>query len=308
MNSVPGTSGRRRWLSAAAVTALAAAGSLAGMPAASAAGDYLEFSTDGRNYSSTLSTPIFADSFTYVPGSTARGQVWVRNNSADPASLTSAALMVRSDAELNGYLGLRALSGSNLSSRLPLGETGSCTDMNQAWELRPGQGLQLSFVIDFALDAPNDTRNRDAEFDLVFLLEPQAAEQSARPACAAVGPSMPGDPGDTGGTGGAGGGGTEARDRSDVAVLPGTGRSMDAVPAFAVAESGGAVAAAGAGAGGADGGAWPKSISRPDAALAAGFAGTVEPVVRTLSGTLLIAMAAALAAAVVMRLRESRYE
>ncbi|MER2133580.1 MAG: hypothetical protein ABS910_02735 [Arthrobacter sp.] len=262
------------------------------MPAASAAGDYLQFSTDGRNYSSALSGPVFRDSIVYVPGSTARAEVWVRNNSTDSASLTSAALIVRSDEELKGYLGLQTGDGSNTSARLPLGGTGSCTDVDQTWQLRPGQDILLSFAVDFALEAPNETRNRDADFDLVFLLEPRVAERSARPACDAVGLPPSGSPSSPQGT--------PSPERSEVAVLAGTGRSTDAVPAFAMGE-GNVRQVAGAS-------SLPKAVSKLEAPLASGFASTVEPVIRSLSGTLLITMGVVFAAAVVLRLRENRYE
>lgn len=297
MRYKPSRPSRRRWLSAAAVGSLTAAACLAGMPAASAAGDYLQFSTDGRHYSSALSGPVFRDSIVYVPGSTAQAEVWVRNNSSDSASLTSAALIVRSDEELNGYLELRAGDGSGLSSGLPLGGTGACTDISQSWQLRPGQDILLSFAIDFALEAGNETRNRDADFDLVFLLEPRVAERSARPACAAVGlpapPSAPGSPPQPSAV--------PTRERSEVAVLAGTGRSTDAVPAFAAAGESNVRAAAGAG-------SLPKSVSRAEIPLASGFASTVEPVIRSMSGTLLITMGVVFSAAVVLRLRENRYE
>lgn len=299
MHHEPSRPGRRRWLSAAAVGSLTAAACLAGMPAASAASDYLQFSTDGRNYSSALPGPVFRESIVYVPGSTAMAEIWVRNNSADTASLTSAALIVRSDAELKGYLGLRAGEGSGLSSRLPLGGTGSCTDINQSWQLGPGQDILLSFAVDFALEAGNETRNRDADFDLVFLLESEAAGQAARPACAAVGlsptPSVP-----TPSAPSASPQATPSRERSDVAVLAGTGRSTDAVPAFAMGE-GNVRQVAGAS-------SLPKSVSKLEAPLASGFASTVEPVIRSLSGTLLITMGVVFTAAVVLRLRENRYE
>ncbi|MFZ3417174.1 hypothetical protein [Arthrobacter sp. 3Tela_A] len=294
MHHEPSRPGRRRWLSAAAVGSLTAAACLAGMPAATAASDYLQFSTDGRNYSTALSGPVFRESIVYVPGSTAMAEIWVRNNSADAASLTSAALIVRSDEELNGYLGLRAGDGSGPSSNLPLGGTGTCTDINQSWQLRPGQDILLSFAVDFALEAGNETRNRDADFDLVFLLESEAAGQAARPACAAVGlsptPSAPSASPQA----------TPSRERSDVAVLAGTGRSTDAVPAFAMGE-GSVRQVAGAS-------SLPKSVSKLEAPLASGFASTVEPVIRSLSGTLLITMGVVFAAAVVLRLRENRYE
>lgn len=228
MRHEPSRPGRRRWLSAAAVSSLTAAACLAGMPSASAAGDYLQFSTDGRNYSTALPGPVFRDSIVYVPGSTATAEIWVRNNSTDTASLTSAALIVRSDEELIGYLGLRAGDGSGLTSGSTLGSTGSCTDVDQSWQLSPGQDVLLSFAVDFAVEAGNETRNRDADFDLVFLLEPRVGEESARAACTAVGlpagPTVP-SPADPDSVAGSDAVPGPSRERGEVAILAGTGRS-----------------------------------------------------------------------------------
>ncbi|MER2138036.1 MAG: hypothetical protein ABS909_09290, partial [Arthrobacter sp.] len=264
MRHEPSRPGRRRWLSAAAVSSLTAAACLAGMPSASAAGDYLQFSTDGRNYSTALPGPVFRDSIVYVPGSTATAEIWVRNNSTDTASLTSAALIVRSDEELIGYLGLRAGDGSGLTSGSTLGSTGSCTDVDQSWQLSPGQDVLLSFAVDFAVEAGNETRNRDADFDLVFLLEPRVGEESARAACTAVGlpagPTVP-SPADPDSVAGSDAVPGPWRERGEVAILAGTGRTGDAVPAFTARES--VRAAAGAG-------SLPKSVSRSEIPLPSG--------------------------------------
>lgn len=292
---------RRRWLSAAAAAGLAGAGCFIGAPSAAAAGDYLQFSTDGRTYSSGMSGPVFQESIVHIPGSSAQADLWVRNNSEEPAVLTSAAWIVRSDPEMTGHVGLQGGQGRDLSERLSFGDEGTCTDIRQTWELAPAQDVKLSFVVDMALEAPNETRNREAQFDLVFLLEPRVTGVSSRSACAAVGvlPSVPGSPGVPAPPVSMG-----QRPQGETAVLAGTSRMPDTVPAFrdvpAAAEA-----------------ALPGTVAKSQGTvsgfkavspLASAFASTVEPVIRSLSGTLLIMLAVAFAAALVIRLRESRYE
>lgn len=303
-----------RWLGVTAAGSVLAALSLAGAPAASAAGDNLQFSLDGQQFETTLASPVFAESFVYVPGSTSSAALWVRNNSPEPAALSSAAVMVRSDPELAGYLGLQTGLQPDPASRAVLGGQGSCTDVGRSWNIEAGGNVKLDFTADLALEAPNETRNRSAEFDIVFVLESGAAGTGPRSVCAALG-STPGEPGGTGNpqTGGTGDGGDVAdtavrqndSDRRviDLVTVPGTQGAADTSSGF-VAQ------AAAPGRAGTDQ-ATPKGtapearVPRPDVE-AAGFQSTVEPVIRSLSGTLLIAMSVALAAAVVLRLREGR--
>lgn len=326
----------RRWGYTAATGAMAAALLFAGTSPALAANDYLQFSVDGQTFTPTVSGPLFSQSFTYVPGATAASTLWVRNNSSEPASLSSAAVVVRSAPELNGYLGLAAGLQSQAAARAPLGLQGSCSDIDQSWDLAAGEDLQLNFIEDMSVDAPNETRNRQAEFDVVFLLESKAAGTAPRAACSAWsngpgGSGSPGEPapggaGEAGGAtavvaggsvgagnGGGAGGGIEAGSGAgaaggtgggpgqgaDLAVVAGT---IDPVPlptdAGVDAETGQQVR----------GSRWTSSLeagpgNRPDIAQA-GFASTVEPIIRSWSGTLLIAMSVVFSAALILRTRK----
>lgn len=289
----------RRVMGAAAVGAVAAAVSLAGAPAAFAANDYLEFSLDGQTYAPTVSGPVFRETLDFIPGAAVDASIWVRNTSGEPAWLSSAAVMVRSDPELNQYMGLKAGLAPDFSVRSALGSQGSCTNVSQIWDLGPGEDLELTFIVDLALDAPNDTMNRTADFDLVFLLASKDA--APRPACEALfvpgqppaGPdATPGKP-DVAAPGGS---------SEDLVVLPGTG-----APAGTL----GAAASTGVWTAGMPGSApadrYPKATAPmeapPSGVAPAGVFSTVEPIIRSLSGTLLIVMSVVFAAAVVLRLR-----
>ena len=295
----------RRAAAASAIGALAAAVTLVGAPSASAANDYLEFSLDGKTYSPSISGPIFDETFLYVPGAASGATVWVRNNSAEIASLASAAVVVRSDPEMNNYLGLRAGKEAGLSPRASLGGPGTCIDLQDAGDLRPGEEREVLLVLDLAADAPNDTMNRSADFDVVFLLESKDAV--SRTACAALGnPTQP--PGESGTTaenpGSAGAG-----EPSEVAALQGTRRTPQSAPngVFpaalpARADIGGQTEESSQAGQPQAGG--PAEQNPQAALIPAGFQSTVEPIIRTLQGTLLIAMSVLLAAAVVIRFRK----
>lgn len=321
IRSAAGSSRRgRRLISAAALGGVAAALSLAGAPDAVAANDHLQLSVDGQSYSSSFSGPVFEPAQRYVPGASNTATLWLRNNSGERASLSSAAVIVRSDPELNGYLGLQTGSGPELSARSMLGVQGTCTDVGPTIDLGPGEERKLTLVVDLAVEAPNETMNRTADVDLVFLLEPMVPGKKPRPACDVSpggdqDPSTPGvNPGTTpglnpDGTSGGGPGpttGSASPASGDAAVrparftalpgagtVPGTGSSM--------------VRIAGTGSG-PEAGTNRENVpavaaQQPADIVPAGFQSTVEPIIRSLSGTLLIVMSVVFTAAVVLRLR-----
>lgn len=291
---------------AGAVGAVVAAASLAGASGAAAANDYLQFSLDGETYSSAVAGPVFSEALHYVPGGSSSSSVWVRNNGNEPASLSAGAAMTRSEPELTGYIGLRAGRLPDLSPRTALGAEGTCTDVPQVWNLRAGEELKLDFVADLSADAPNDTMNRTADFDLLFLLGSQ--EAAPRQACAALappgqlpagpggGPDSPSTPASPGGDTGAGadaGAGTNTPSATPV-ILAGSGARPAAAPGGVQTGTGPAPA---------EGSPRDEVPASPRDVVQAGFQSTVEPIIRSLAGTLLIAMSVALTAAAVLRLR-----
>ncbi|MCC3269667.1 hypothetical protein MUG94_05005 [Arthrobacter gengyunqii] len=287
----------RRLIAASAVGAVAAAGSLAGAPAAFAAKDYLEFSLDGTTYASSIPGPLFNEALQYIPGASSGTTIWVRNSSGEPARLSSAAFMSRSDPELSRLLGLTAGLKSELPSRTTLGAEGSCTDLSQAWDLDGGEEVELSLVVDLSTNAPNDTMNRSADFDMVFLLESEDA--APRTACAALAgssqppagsESAPGNPAPTG----------TVASASELATLSGTGIPRLAAESNSIFPATLPERPADAGPSQAMG---PAEQTPQAGIIPAGFQSTVEPIIRSLSGTLLIGMSVLFTAAVVLRLR-----
>ncbi|MCQ2001788.1 hypothetical protein [Arthrobacter zhaoxinii] len=307
----------RRLGGATAVLMLAGTVTLAGAPGAWASGDYLEFSRDGKSYAPAISGPVFSESARYIPGGGQTATVWIRNNSNEPARLSSAVRMVRSDPELNGYLGLAASGTSRPAERVVLGPQGTCRDMPASWDLGSGQDIELTLVADMSVDAPNATQNRDAEFDLVFYLESTEAGLAPRSACDALDGGTDNSGGGTGNGAGNGQspsgvreGGAAAGSASQPASAPAAG-SLVAVPGSGTTTAGPLAVPAGAisqnpAARGPQG---TETQDREEAPriLDARVQSTVEPVIRSLSGTLLIAMSVAFTAAVVLRVWSRRY-
>lgn len=295
--TAPRTGWGQRLIGVSAVGAVAAAVTLAGAPSVFAAENYLQFSLDGITFAPSISGPIFREPLTYVPGGETSSTVWIRNTSGETARLSSAAIMVRSDSQLNRQIGLTAGLDSDPGNRVALGSQGSCTNVSPVWDVGSGEELKLSLVVDLTLDAPNNTMNRTADFDVFFLLESQDAQQ--RTACEAL--SGPGElP-----SGLAAAPGMAAPAETDVpaASLAGT---LNSGPMMASQPEPRRVA------GEVNPGLRPPQdtipMGPPVGITPAGFQSTVEPVIRSLSGTLLIAVAVLFAAAVVVRVREGRYE
>ena len=284
-------------IGASAVGAVAAAVSLAGAPGAFAVNDYLEFSLDGTTYAPSITGTLFNEAFQYVPGAAAGTTIWIRNSSGEPARLSSAAVMVRSDPQLNRQLGLTAGLTSDLPVRSALGGEGSCTDVPGVWDMGSGEQLELSLVVDLSTDAPNDTMNRSADFDVVFLLESQDA--APRQACAALAgtgqppagsATEPGSPGQS----------ETPRPPAELVALPGVSDGRAAATPNTVFPAALPERPAGARPPQA---VVPTEQQPPAGIVPAGFQSTVEPIIRSLSGTLLIAMSILFTAAVILRLR-----
>lgn len=292
-----------RILGVSAVGAAAGALLFTGTPPAFAADDHLQISRDGQTWPTTLRGPVFNESVSYVPGASSSATIWVRNSSSEPASLSLAAEIVRSVPELSNYLGMQAGPASDISDRAALGPQGTCTDLGPIGELGAGEARELSFVLDLSVDAPNAAMNQTADVDLLFLLE--SKDIAPRSACAAA-------PAETGpGT-------------AELQTLPGTvapSSSASNNASIAVSQGAGTTPAGPGGTQSPGPQEQPSPITAPDTApdtapatspdadpgiVAAGFQSTVEPIIRSLSGTLLIAMSVVFTAAVALRIRNRR--
>ena len=282
---------RARAAGAAAATALLTATAFAGAPSAAADDQYLQLSLDGSNFGSTAAGAVFDRGLRYIPGSTSTGTLWVRNAGPEQAQLTVAAVTAAMDAELAGSLVLeRAVDGLSLSGRQPLGQAGTCLDLGIDERLEPGEAVKLSFTAGLVLEAGNQTRNKRAEFDIRLLLD--SAGTGGRSACSGANP----DPGKSEATPVRQEAQTQPSGRNTaVAVVAGTPALSPAIIVPAVVPVAG------------NSGPVPKGVGEVKVPEPASFIeSTVEPITRTLVGTLLIALAAAFAGTTYQRIRTTR--
>ena len=258
----------------AAAAALLTAAGLAGAPAASASDQFLQLSLDGINYGSTAAGAVFANGVRYVPGGSSSGSLWVRNAGPEKAHLSVAAVTTQMDPELFGAVVMeRAVDQASDEPRTLLGDAGSCVDLGIVELLEPGETIKLGFKAGLLAEAANQTRNKEMQFDFRLLLD--AADSGGRSACTGAVP-IPGKPAAVP----AGNPAPPASSRNaGVAVVTGT--------AVALPISGGAAARPAA----ERSGDWPKRVGEAALPVPASFIeSTVEPVTRTLVGTLLIAV------------------
>jgi hypothetical protein len=137
---------------------------------ASGQGPILQLSGDGFFYAETLPHPVLRSVEPIVPGGTAEGPVWVRNNSADDALLSIAALPGTVDPGLGQELMIRAATENWSGGQHRLGGSASCTDLAVGLSVPAGESVRLTVGLVFDSDAPNSSRQRSADFALRFLL------------------------------------------------------------------------------------------------------------------------------------------
>ncbi|MCC3302957.1 hypothetical protein [Arthrobacter sp. zg-Y895] len=306
----------RRWLTVGAVGGAAATITLAGIPAASASGSYLSFSPDGVGFSPTLTQPVFNQAVQLVPGASTDGSVWVRNDGAEAAYLSAGAVSAAMDPELAGLVSVSGSAGAAVGVPAYLGAAGVCSDLYRGWELGAGDAVLVQLTAGLAAEAPNAAMNRSARFDVVFYLQSTDGAGTGPSACEALGnnddngntpPSDPGTPnaevpgtgntsGDTRNTGNTGQQAIQAR--------PGPGTDQGTAPTDGTAALAAFPAApAQAQDSGFNTQVPPVEAGRLEAASPASFESTVEPIIRSLSGTLLIVLSVAFFAAAGIRLR-----
>lgn len=275
---------------------LLAAASLASAPAAFAADDYLQVSLDGVAFGSPAAGSVFADGVRLVPGATSTGSVWVRNAGPEPAFLTAAALSTAMDPELAGYLTVGSSAvGSPAAGAAVIGPAGSCTDLSLALAIPAGAARQVELSAGLLLNTPNAARAKQGTFDLLLLLDSAGTGRSACDAAAEpVRPGQVPSPGPG-----------QPQLTARAADLPGTSAArIAAVPA--------AVPAAPAGLQPAEAVAIPAAApsgtpdAPPEITAASFIESTVEPIIRTWQGTLMVLLTAAFFAAAVVRTRITR--
>lgn len=278
------------------VSGLLAAASVLSAPAAHAADDFLHISLDGAAYGNTAPGTVFADGIRLVPGSASTGSVWVRNTGSEPAVLTAAVLTRSMDPELAGHLAVDASgSGPSATDAALAGPAGTCTALNLAAVIPAGGTREIALAAGLQANTPNSARAKRGSFDLLFVLESAAG---GRPACDAA-PTAPVTRTQTGSS-------AQTQLPANPAALtslPGTAVVLVAgtpaaagVPAALPAGPGAATEASGAG----------QTGAPPEITPAAFIESTVEPIIRTWQGTLMVLLTAGFFAAAAVRTRITR--
>lgn len=162
-------------LTVAITVGTVAIGMLLATPAMAADGtdSLLELSHDGVHYSPGAVQDIFTNTGGYVPGESRPGRVWIRNASADAAQLSLGIVNTdpASGSELPPYLNLQIASGAVSARAEGFPDAGRCHPMIEGWVVPGGESLRLDLNMGLELKAPNATRNQEANFDLLFVLQ-----------------------------------------------------------------------------------------------------------------------------------------
>lgn len=139
----------------------------------------LQLSIDGISYSSSLPHPVLQSAEPIVPGGSIDAPVWVRNDGDDDAWLSVAALAGTVDLPLEETLRVRTSTDDFTGGQVPLGESGSCSDLAVGLEVPAGESVRLLFDLAFDVDAANDTRQQSADFALRLLMQDSPAGEAA---------------------------------------------------------------------------------------------------------------------------------
>lgn len=284
---------------AALTGGMLAAAFLATAPSAQAAEDYLQVSLDGTTFGTSTTGAVFTDGVRLVPGASTTAPIWVRNAGPEAAFLTVAAFSRTMDPELGGHLSLAAEPASATAhNRTLLGPAGSCTDLDLSAAVPAGTDVRLDLAAGLALDSPNTTMNKRGSFDLVILLD--AAGDGTRSACDGVPEGL--SPIQLPQTGGRPGAAPDARAPGvSTLVIQGTPAAATAPPAgplvVPAAQAEPPVPRA----------EQPAVPGAPaDVEPASFIESTVEPIIRTWQGTLMVLLTVGFFAAAAVRARISR--
>ncbi|MSR98699.1 hypothetical protein FYJ28_07650 [Arthrobacter sp. BL-252-APC-1A] len=283
---------------AALTGGMLAAAFLATAPSAQAAEDYLQVSLDGTTFGTSTAGAVFTDGVRLVPGTSNTARIWVRNAGPEAAFLTVAAFSRTMHPELSGHLSLAADPASvTAHGRTLLGPAGTCTDLDLSAAVPAGTDLRLDLAAGLAPDSPNTTMNKRGSFDLVFLLD--AAGDGTRSACDGIPEAMP--PIQLPQTGG------RPVDAPD-ARAPGVSTLfIQGTPAAAAAPAGPPVVPAAQAEPPAQRAEPPAVPGAPaDVEPASFIESTVEPIIRTWQGTLMVLLTVGFFAAAAVRTRISR--
>jgi LPXTG-motif cell wall-anchored protein len=127
--------------------AILLAATMAAVPTAAQASDKVGLSTDGVAWSATLNAPLFDPKFRWVPGDREESSFWVRNQSADGATLDVAVLGNAVDALMEtGDLNVEVRVGNGPWHRTNhVGRQSLVSSM----KIDPGQELKITVAVAF---------------------------------------------------------------------------------------------------------------------------------------------------------------
>jgi hypothetical protein len=173
-----------RSLAATAAAVVLAAGGMWAAPPARAAGD-LQLSGDGIHFSSSFAGSIFPSDLRIVPGDTARGVFWVRNDSAQPAWLSIAMSgidVVSADYSYALTLDL-GVGGGRTRTQL-LGDVSLCAPLAAPRIMEPGDSVRVDVGIGFDDVAGTAAQSSAAGLTFVAALSQAQPGASGAPALA----------------------------------------------------------------------------------------------------------------------------
>lgn len=276
-----------------------AAMSLAAAPAAYADADYLQISHEGSSFSGSARQPIFPAGLHLVPGSSQPAALWVRNNSAEPAYLSLAVAGRGIGPELAGYLEFRSRIGAGAESAALPGSA-ACNDLGTPVLLEAGAVRRVDLSTGLVPETPNSAMDQHGAFDVLLLLDAAGGRSACQAADAPDNQTpVPGGQ-DAGGTRGPGNALQDSPGAAAVVTVPGTGGPV-AAPLNTVPVSGETISP-------------PAGFAKatgtldlpPRIAPASFIQSTVEPIIRTWQGTLMVLLAAGFFAAAAGRIRITR--
>jgi hypothetical protein len=132
----------------ATVTALAAAALIAVPALPAVAADEVSLSSDGVNWGSTLSAPVFGTVATMVPGEIRTATMWVRNSSPlQVRLLLTLESATWTDSDYAAALSAGATAPAAVGSTLNVMSAGACRQLLTGATLDPGESIPVTMTI-----------------------------------------------------------------------------------------------------------------------------------------------------------------
>lgn len=160
---------------ALATAAVVGSGMLLAVPStgAESKSDLLLLSRDGVHFATTSPATLFRSDNGYVPGESRQDTLWIRNGSTGTMRLSLGVRHTGASIEdiLPRYLRLQATAQVRGTEPVVLPAAGGCTTLIHDRALAAGAVLPLTLDLSLQVEAPNPTKNQQADFDLIFVLQ-----------------------------------------------------------------------------------------------------------------------------------------